>query len=266
MPNQKHLFTADQLPVDLDGLGTVLSTELVIPGLYAASLKIPGRRAHTRAYLMYRDCPHLSDAAKRYGKSVPNHQGLLMFIDERTSIPSHVVDYEVLRYKLRKGIPLTDRDDPRTVAACGAELYPEYFGAYPAPYVTPWGYTTRHRAVVNGIFYLETDRCSRGLAVVYPLYRPLSDLAKALAARTEEDVPAYLFFRETDACVPLFELYNYIANEMGRKLPAAAIKNSLCQNHPEYARQYNEALQALGRPQEYYIAPDPGAGTDFFEF
>jgi len=229
-------------------------------------MKIPGEHIHVDAYFMHQDCPHISNAAKRYGKPVPNYHGLLMFIDERTSIPSHVVDYEVMRWKLQHGMPLPYKSSLRSIAACGAERYPDYFGAYPVPYITPWGYTTRYQVVVNGIFYLETDQCRRGLAVIFPIYDPLPFVTRDMAEHMDEAKPAYLFFKEKDACVPLFDLYNYISNEMGRKLSEAALKNAICENHPEYAQQYNEALRSLHRPKEHYITPDPSAGTDFFEF
>jgi len=250
----------------LGSLGKILTLERIIPGLYTASMKIPGEHIHVDAYFMRQNCPHISNAAKRYGKPVPNYPGLLMFIDERTSIPSHVVDYEVMRWKIQRGLPVDNNRHLRAIAACGAELYPDYFGAYPVPYITPWGYTTRHKMVVNGIFYLETDQCRRGLAIIFPIYDPLPDVTKEMAEHMDEPQPAYLFFQEKDACVPLFNLYNYISIEMGRKLPEAELKNAICKHHPDYAQQFNEALRSMRRPEKYYIIPDPDAGTDFFEF
>lgn len=263
-----HRFPPKKLPIDLGKLGKILELKSMIPGVYTASMKIPGERIHEDAYFLYQDCPHISDEAKRYGKPVPDYPGLLMFIDERTSIPSHIVDYEVLRYKRQHNIPSSKRESLRGIASCGAELYPEYFGAWPPPYVTPWGITTRYRAAADGIFFLETNQLWRGLAVSYIQSSMLSfQTIEQLTVpdRNGTDEPSYLFFQEKDACIAFFELI-LVIERSGYNFSAAALKNAICQGHPEYAEQYNEALRSMGRSPEFYITPDPSAGTVFFEF
>jgi len=253
----------------LGPLGKIVKLDEVFPGVYSASLKIPGERPCRAAYFMYQDCPNIPDSAKRYGRLVPGYRGLLMFMDERTSVPSYVVDYEILRCKLLHGMPVSEGENLRTIANTGAELYPDYFGPLPPPYKTPWGYTTRCKALTTGVFYLETDQFWRGMAINYTVSKCLSaGIIEKLAQRDEDGQgePSYLFVREKDACVVFFEMLGQI-EEAGFYIPIAALKNAICESHPEYARRYNQEMRDAGGPPEVrFIVPDPSAGTDFFDF
>ena len=39
------------------------------------------------------------------------------------------------------------------------------------PVDTPWGYTLRHWALENGIYWLETDECAEGLTICSPIWQ-----------------------------------------------------------------------------------------------
>lgn len=56
-------------------------------------------------------------------------------------------------------------------ALYGMEKHPEYFGEYPVPGITPRGYTVRHKKIINGVYWLETDHCEEMLAVCYPIWQ-----------------------------------------------------------------------------------------------
>jgi len=189
-------------------------------------------------------------------------------------------------------LPLPEEETIRGIASYGAEMYPGYFGDYPVPFPTPWGYTTRHKTIANGLFWLETEQCQRGLAVACPQYDDLSDGARGLAdkfsgalASLEEPEPMYLFFREVDSSVPLFELLSVKpTKQIMASVDRAALMNAIYQNHPEYAAMYNRAeqsghhdgfglfLNSLGLPSKLQSSMDslirffPQSGTEFIDF
>lgn len=252
---------------NLGELGEVMTSVPVIPGLYLATMKMPGEKFHKQVYFVERKSNNFSNAAKAYGKPVPGFPDWLIFFDERTDFPSHILDYEAGRYKAKNGIPISKRA-LRDTAACGAELYPDYFGPWLPPYVTPWGFTTRYKTVANGIFCLETESLWRGLALSAPVCDALSP--KTLASLSVPsadglDPPAYRFVEEDDACIAFFELSAQIAAS-GFRLPMAALKNTLCIKHPEYVREHNKIMRSLNCPPERFITRDAGAGTDFVDF
>lgn len=213
MDNRTDLLAPENLPLDLGELGTVIEAELVMPGVYNAVLERPETGLAVEAFLVLGDAGEISAAAKRYGKTDPEHPELLAYLEDETGNTRYIIGYELFRYKILHHLPLPEMETIRGIAAAGAEMYPDYFGDYPVPFLTPWGCTTRHKVIANGLYWLETEQCRRGLAVAYPKYDDLSDGARRLAVRfhdgssqTDRDVPGYLFFSETNSCVPLFEL------------------------------------------------------------
>lgn len=97
----------------------------------------------------------------------------------------------------------------RSISAAGAEMYPEYFGSYPVPFHIPWGCTTRHKIIANGLYWLETEQCRRGLAIAYAKYDDLSDGVRGPAERflggpthVDGEMPGYPFFREANSSAP----------------------------------------------------------------
>lgn len=79
-----------------------------------------------------------------------------------------IVRYELYKYRLQHGLPLPEQSALRDTAVYGMELHPEYFGPYPVPLHTPRGNTVRHKRLLNGVYWIETDQCRELLAVCYP--------------------------------------------------------------------------------------------------
>lgn len=288
----KQLLAPENLPLNLDELGTVTEAELVMPGVYDAVLEQPEQGLAAEAYIVLKSSTELSTLAKKFGTAVPGHPGLLVYSEDEGGNTRYIVGYELLRYKILHQFPLPETDNIRSIASVGAELYPEYFGGCPVPFLTPWGCTTRNKVIANGVYWLETEQCRRGLAVAYPKYDDLSDGASGLAepfddgsARTNGGMPGYLFFRETDSCVPLFELAFWGHDGQAYSgINRTALMNAVYEFHPEYAAQHNMNeqaglndgmglfLQILGNDVELESTPErlisltDGAGTGFIDF
>ena len=236
------------------------------------------------------DAP-ISQEARALGKPLDDSSGLLYPID-----PPREGAWTAVMYELRKnGIAHGDSEDSgwtlSDASSLGMELCPAYFGTFPVPPCTPWGWTLRWRALENGVYWLETSQCKRVLAVCYSIWTgELSDgVQKAgtkqpLVAGAEEDL-GYLFFDDRTSCVAIFELLEV----RGRWLDAGLIRkpelmNAIWEYQPIYAASYNAQEQAgihdaLGillqmvgtdsKPQgsvENMICVTPGKGTDFIGF
>lgn len=252
MSRETPILSPDSLPLDLGILGTVIEAELVMPDVYSAVLDNPETGVPMEAYIVLKDASKISVAAKGYGKAHPDYPELLVYSEDTTGNTMYIIGYELFRYKRLNNLPLPEDENIRSIAAIGAEMYPDYFGSYPVPFLTPWGCTTRNKIIANGLFWIETEQCLRGLAVACPKYDDLSDGARGLAepfddgsVLSNDQMPGYLFFRETDISVPLFELICLGPNEkLFSSINLAALMNAIYQFHPEYAVQHNVAEQA----------------------
>lgn len=251
MDNEMDLLSSENLPLDLGELGMVTEAELAMPGVYNAVLEFSETGLAVEAFIVLRNAGEISTAAKQYGKTDPGYPNLLVYSEDETGNTRYIVGYELFRYKILHHLPLPEGETIRSIAAAGAEMYPDYFGDYPVPIHTPWGCTTRHKIIANGLYWLETEQCQRGLAVAYPKYDDLSDGARGLAeqfhdgsVQTDRDVPGYLFFTEANSSVPLFELVSVIPKEqIYCKINWPALMNAVYQHFPEYAAQHNLAEQ-----------------------
>ena len=252
MDNEMDLLSPENLPLDLGELGMVTEAELVMPGVYNAILEFLETGLAVEAFIVLNSAEEISAAAKRYGKTDPDYPNLLVYSEDETGNTRYIVGYELFRYKILRHLPLSEGETIRSISAAGAEMYPEYFGGYPVPFHTPWGCTTRHKIIANGLYWLETELCQRGLAVAYPKYDDLSDGARRLAERfhdgssqTDVEVPGYQFFKEANSSVPLFELISAIPQELLYcEIKRPALMNAIYQRFPEYAAQHNLAEQA----------------------
>ena len=252
MDNEMDLLSPESLPLDLGELGMVTEAELVMPGVYNATLEFFETGVAVEAFIVLSSAEEISAAAKRYGKTDPGYPNLLVYSEDDTGNTRYIVGYELFRYKILRHLPLPEGETIRGIAAAGAEMYPEYFGGYPVPFHTPWGCTTRHKIIANGLYWLETELCQRGLAVAYPKYDDLSDGSRGLAeqfhdgsVQADRDVPGYLFFTEANSSVPLFELVSVIPkDQLCCEVNWAALMNAIYQRFPEYAAQHNLAEQA----------------------
>ena len=292
MNTDTELLCPENLPLSLGELGEVIEAQIVMPGVYDVVIEREEILLGEEAFIVLRNASGISDAAKKYGQEVSAHPNLLLYAENNTDNPRYIISYELLRYKILHRIPLLETESIREIAAFGAELYPDYFGSYPVPIITPWGRTTRHKIISNGLYWLETEHCLRGLAVVFPKYDDLSDGARKLAVKFDDNLflpeqqePGYLFFQEADSSVPLFELIAMMpSNRLDCHINQAALMNAIYQNHPEYAALHNIAeqaglndgfglmLNALGVETELtssiseMVKLSPGIGAEFITF
>lgn len=252
MSNEARLLEEENLPLDLGGLGMVIQAELVLPGVYDAVIKEDDVDLGIEAYIVLRSAAGISDAAKQYGREDLEHPGFLVYSEGESGNTRYIIYYELIRNKILQHIPLREDEDIRDTAAFGAEMYPGYFGGFPVPFQTPWGDTVRNKVIANGVFWLETERCQRGLAVAYPIYDDLSDGARGLAEVLDDEsvcsgknMPQYLFFREADSCVPAYELISGLQKEkLCCEIDRFALMNAIYLHHPEYAALHNLIEQA----------------------
>ena len=217
--------------------------EMEGPGVYYLAVK-----EHGEFYIVEQTSSIISDIAKSYGRQYPDYAGLLFYSHADVRSGSKIIDYELEKYAIDNGVPSHDSATLHNAAAYGAEAHPEYFGAYPAPVHTPWGYTLRYRCIENGIFWLETDQRQEVLSICYPIWSTsLSDAAVKLGVTLDCDQEhgihiclAYLFFRKTDACIPIFELMR-THREWGQtgRIAVPALMNAIWQNHPGYVLNHN---------------------------
>lgn len=251
-PRETPMLTPDNLPLELGELGTVVEANPVMPGVYDAVLEQPDTALALEAYIVLKNTAEISDVAKRYGKAVPDYPEFLVYSEGEDGNARYIISYELSRYRITHQLPLPEDEIIRTTAAIGAEMYPEFFGRYPVPFFTPWGCTTRNEIIANGLFWLETERFHRGLAVAYPKFDDLSEEARNLAhpfddgsASTNGGVPGYLFFSEVNSSIPLFELMALNSDkQLYRNVDKAALMNAIWKFHPEYAMSYNAQEQA----------------------
>ena len=204
-----------------------------------------------------------------------------------------IVRYELYKYRLQHGLPLPEQSALRDTAVYGMELHPEYFGPYPVPLHTPRGNTVRHKRLLNGVYWIETDQCRELLAVCYPIGQgDLPVMVQEWALQTDYDrthgihhTLGYLFFAGRHLCVALFELMQLHRElETNGMVDPAALMNAIWRDNPAYAVVYNleEALglhdtfgllmQQVGVEQELVgsteqmIVYSPEAGVTFLRF
>ena len=252
MNTEKNVPVSESFPCDIsDDLGTITEIEYQCPGVWYVANEGNGVIAG-EYYIVERDAPCISKAAKAYGMFLPNHPELLVY---RADDPEHgrnALLYEVAMYRQKNGLPPRDGVPVLDTAVFGMENNPEYFGSYPAPIHTPHGALTRYKSIINGVIALETNEGERMIALCYPIWNAaLSDYAVSLAEQTEYDLAnnihktlGYLFFAETHGCIALFELLGEFPQILSSPLiDAAALNNAIWQNHPEYAAIYNRNEQ-----------------------
>ena len=202
-------------PCDLrDDIGKVIQAERECPGVWYTVLETGGLSAAEEYYIVERGTECISDEAKAYGCPLPHHPELLAYRFEERRSGAGIVHYEVLRTLMQNRLPLPEAESLLTTAVFGMEDYPEYFGCWPAPRMTPRGFTTRWQEKRPGVFSLETERGETLLAVCYPLWTScLSEPIRQRAEQTDFDrahgignTLGFLFFPEAAAHLVLAEL------------------------------------------------------------
>ena len=185
-----------------------MDLEELCPGVYY------GSAAQEEYYIVIADTPNLSARAKGLGRPLAEGSQLLVYPIGEQGSGYMAVRYELLKYRMKLGLPLPDGDTLCAIAAYGMFTTPEYFGQCPAPTVTPRGATLRYRQLMNGVFELETDRLERMLSVCYPIWK--GDLLRdtvSFGEQTEYDLAqgidttfGPMFFTEQDGRMVLSEL------------------------------------------------------------
>lgn len=156
------------LPFDLTAeLGEVVAAELKSPGVYYIQTKKEGKIPdYPELYVVTADAPAISEKARSYGQEFPGHPDLRVYDIEKPGSGRYIIDFEVRRYRIKCHLPEVENEDSLYIAALyGAEEHPDYFGAFPVPIFTPRGLTARHKTLLNGVYWLETDRCEEMLAI-----------------------------------------------------------------------------------------------------
>ena len=295
MDQEKDLIDPEHLPFDLSSVsgeyGEVRRVELECPGIY--SLQISSTEEHPcghEMYLVTADAP-IPQEARSYGMENAVLPGFLFYEYEGQDGAWKIIKYEILKYRVKNRLPLEEFDDLHTAALFGAELCPAYFGAYPVPSLTPWGYTTRHKTIHNGVYWIETDQCVSALAVSYVMHDDFSELVIALSTLNDYDkergldkTMGPLFFREEVMCLPLLELLQTYSEWDWSMINRPALMNAAWEKFPEYAAAYNLQeqqgshdffgilMQMLGEERELHGSPEnmialtPEAGTKFLNF
>ena len=269
-------------------LGQVLNWEELCPGVYYLNISPDpdGKYACGEFYLVLDSAP-ISQEARALGKPVPDTAALLYPIDPPDETAWTAVLYELCRNgTAHEGWTVTD------AALEGMELCPAYFGSFPVPPRTPWGWTLRHKPLDNGIYWMETDQGKTVLAVCYPIWSTeFSDGVKRAGEKLsygevcDDKEPCYLFFNDKTSSAALFELLRtrpqWLSDGLIRK---AELMNAVWKYSPMYAMAHNVDEQAglndplgylirmLGEDQEsqesteHMIIMNEEAGTDFIGF
>lgn len=186
----------------------------------------------------------ISSSVKKLGRRLVNCPALLAYELEDLSGGQKIVEYEANKYRAAHGLPLPEGVTLHSLALDGMELNPEYFGTFPVPWTTPWGRTLRHKAIQNGVYWLETERSRRVLTLCRILEDALSDAARKLAG--DGGGEDYLFFQEEASCIPIFELLPAYRQWETSCINRKALENAIWRYYPEYAVEYN-AQEAAGR-------------------
>lgn len=269
-------------------LGEVTGWEELCPGVYSLTVQPDPDSAYpcSEYYLVLPGAP-ISREARALGRALDGIPGLLYPIDPPDEGGWTAILYELCKVQNIPGQSSVD------AAMEGMELCPAYFGPFPVPPCTPWGWTLRHRALDNGIYWIETSQCKTVLAVCHPIWESeLSEYViqagKMLASESSggDKTLGYLFFDENASCAVVFELLKvrseWLYTGLVRK---PELMNAIWERQPGYAAAYNAQeqaglndalgllLQTLGAEDvelegasEYMIALDPDAGTNFIGF
>ncbi len=280
-----------QFPYDVtDELGEVQFCEEQCPGVYFISCIQKVNKGLCREfYIIEKGTCAIPGEAKRMGRQLAYTPDLLAYALEDVSGGQKIIEYEASKFRVMHGLALPEGVTLYDIALDGMETNPEYFGTYQVPSHTPLGYTLRHKAIDNGVYWIETDQCCRVFAVCSILCDELSDAACALAAQECSNKKGslahmmdYLFFTKQASCIPVYELmlarkHWWTSGVINRQ----ALENAIWCSYPEYAANHNLQETAgqhdmlglllndlnipadLTHSDEHMIAISPNADTEF---
>lgn len=271
-PTQKVPPPVD-LPFDLTAeLGEIRDVQLLSPGVYFLSTR--KKEDYPEVYVVTADAPAISEKAQSYGQKFPGYPDLRVYDLDQPGSGSRIIEFEIRRYQIKHHLPTIGNEDSLyTVALYGAEEYPDYFGYFPVPILTPRGYTVRHKIILNGVYWLETDRCEEMLAVCYPIWQAditifeqnQGELLEYDQARGIDNTMGYLLFSKRNSAIALYDLSQVHSEiETGGVVNMAALLNAICEFYPEYAAMHNEEISKYRHVD--FIKETPGAGTEYIKF
>ncbi len=289
-----NLIYPENFPFDSHYLelkyGSIKQSELKCPGVYFLRMEPPDGQARRCLYIVTEEAP-INKEARKYGKRIPDRPEFCLFEYESWDYHWKIIEYEILRYRVKNKLPLGEFEDLHTAAVYGMEVCPEYFGTYPVPLLTPWGYTARYKTIHNGVYWIETDQCVSTLAVCYVIRDDFSKMTLCLSELTEYDKEhgldhtlGYCFFREADSCLPLLELVQNNSRWDWSLIDKPALMNAVWTRFPVYAAAHNMReqwgrndgfgimLRALGIETELQSSPEnmivltPDGGIKFLNF
>lgn len=168
-------------------LGEIYRWEEECPGVYYLAVLLDAANAE-EYYIVLEDAP-ISQEARAMGRPLQSAPALTYLLDSEDGAHT-AVRYEVLKYLTLHGLPLPKGTTLLDAALFGMERCPDYFGAYPVPFLTPWSCTLRHRPLDNGVYWIETEQCVEVMAVCNPIWdgelsEGLSELGQRLAIEGE---------------------------------------------------------------------------------
>lgn len=235
------MLERDDLPLYYDLLDDAIVVHEECPGVQYLCIE---RRDNepSEYYIVEQTSSVISDEAKQYGTPFADSPDRLAFaLDDETGGKA-IIEYEIRRYRVVNRLPMPDSEPLNEYAEYAAELHPEYFGALLPPRLTPRGKSLRCRALMNGVYLHETDKCELIVSVCPPLCDDdLSDYTRGLGIM-EQDC---LLFTEQDACLALFELaQSYPDLKASAMIDWPALATAIWERHAEYALAYNLKEQA----------------------
>ncbi len=273
-------------------LGEVVDWEELCPSVYYLGVQPNPDSIYpcSEYYLVLPGAP-ISQEALALGRPLDGVPGLLYAIDPSDEGGWTAIMYELCKNRFRHGIPPLEGWSLADAAMEGMELCPSYFGLFPVPPYTPWGWTLRHKALDNGVYWLETSQYKTALAVCHPIWSTelsevVAQAGKKLAYGKANDLAlGYLFFEKGASCTAIFELLKVRPKWLETGLiRRPELMNAIWRYAPMYAAAYNAEeqaglhdglgilLQMLGgdrEPQgstEHMISLAPDVGTDFIGF
>lgn len=273
----------DILPDLEKEIGMIAGTSEWCPGVFHVNVD-RGEWFYKEYYVVLDDAP-LAAKLQNYGKKM---NGFRLCDGDENASGWRIVQYEAGRYWGSVKGKLPPEPMFRDLGLHAMEVHPEYFGAFPAPYETPDGYTLRCRTLSNGIYWLETSTCRELLAVCFPIWQAeLSPAAVTLGTVTERDKAVgvteamnYLFFTPDAGSVAIYELMERRQEWDGTVIHRPALMNALWEYAPEYALRLSGGKTGLRdgigrfpdgarpdcRPQsdgKRLVGMFPGVGTDY---
>ena len=262
-------------------IGEIRDTEEECHGVWYVSTYGGGERRGMEFYVVEKDTDAIPAEAKAYGTAIPGCPEYLLYPMDAERQVRKIIQYEMRRHRMRESVSEEERESLRETALDGMEECPEYFGAFPPPETTPYGHLVRYKVLMNGVFWLQTDRLKTAMAVAYPVWDDV--FLPYVMGRAQGNADGFdcLFFPEEAICLAVFELgRTYRAMRECPQIDAAALMNAVYQNFPDYVLKFNLMEQSGGdrllsglladtdriSPSKDVIILTAEAGTNFLRF